>query len=133
MERAKVGENPTSIILCTIEKQTSQGVYMLNSPVRTFFTHFSYVIRIGPENRLCAFTSVSSSYFERIHGLQAKKAIGSDIRREPGMSPFLETHVAKKREVCLRCREGKSGRIDIALDEERRREPPHCTSLFIFS
>jgi hypothetical protein len=49
------------------------------------------------------------------------KGISSDIRREAGISPFLETNVAKKREVCLRYERGKSGRIDIAFDEERRR------------
>jgi hypothetical protein len=47
------------------------------------------------------------------------------------MSPFLETHVAKKREVCLRYGGGKLGRIGIALDEERRREQPHYTLLFL--
>jgi len=49
------------------------------------------------------------------------KAIGSDIRREAGISPFLERNIAGKREVSLRYGGGKSGRIEIALDEERRR------------
>ena len=56
--------------------------------------------------------------FERTPG---KKASSSDIRREAGVSPFLERNIAKKREVSLRYGGEKSGRIDRAFDEERRR------------
>lgn len=55
--------------------------------------------------------------FERIQYF-AQQSNGSEIHPEPGMSPFLATHLARNREVCLRYRGGKSGRIGIARDEK---------------
>jgi len=59
--------------------------------------------------------------FERIHRLQVKKQSAAIFAERPAYRHFWRQMSLEIGELCLRYGGGKSGRIDIAFDEERRR------------